>query len=242
MPLRATSLPKGPSLQLYRRARFGQLAEFNILDTRQYRTNQCNQDGICDINDAACAPENSLLGVEQRAWLEASIVKSPATWNVLAQQVMMGLVDVEPSQDRRYFMDEWPGYVCERERLLKLCTDHSVKNPIVLTGDYHANWVNNLRLDDRRTNTPVVATEFVGTSISSEGNGTRFPRHWQETLSDNPCVRFFNQERGYVRCTVTPESWRSDFRVVEYISRPGAPVKTRASFVVESGQPGVKQA
>jgi len=242
MPLRKTSLPRGPDLQLYRRARFGQLAEFNILDTRQYRTNQPNRDGICDVNDAALSPDNSMLGAKQRAWLEAALVSSPATWNVLAQQVMMGTVDVEPGDERRYFMDQWPGYLNERQPLLKLMADRQVQNPIVLTGDYHANWVNNLRLDDRRSDTPVVATEFVGTSISSEANGARFPKYWQETLAENPCVRFLNQERGYIRCTVTPDEWRSDFRTVPYVTRPGAPITTRATFVVESGRPGAEQA
>lgn len=242
MPLRKTSLPSGPNLQLYRKFRFGQLAEFNILDTRQYRTDQCNEDGICDVNDAACAPGNSLLGTKQRDWLEASLRGSPATWNVLAQQVMMGMVDVEPGDVRRYFMDQWTGYVHERARLLQLCVDQKVSNPIVLTGDYHANWVNNLRLDDRRSETPVLATEFVGTSISSEGNGARFPKNWQETLAENPCVRFLNQERGYVRCTVTPSAWRSDFRTVPYVTRPGAPIVTRATYVVESGRPGAELA
>jgi alkaline phosphatase D len=110
----------------------------------------------------------------------------------------------------------------------------------VLTGDYHANWVNNLRIDDRRSDTPIIATEFVGTSISSEGDGARFPKHWQETLADNPCVRYFNQERGYLRCVVTPDEWRCDYRTVPYVSRLGAPINTRATFVVESGRPGAE--
>jgi alkaline phosphatase D len=240
MPLRRTSLPSGPNLQLFRRLPFGRLAQFNILDTRQYRTNQPNQDGICDINGAACDPENTMLGREQRAWLEDSLIGSSAAWNVLAQQVMMGMVDVQPGSDKRYFMDEWPGQVHERRHLLELIAEHRVSNPIVLTGDYHANWVNNLRLDDRRPDLPVVATEFVGTSISSEGDGARFPRHWQETLAENPCVRFFNQERGYIRCTVTPHQWRSDYRTLSFVTRPGAPIVTRAAYIVESGRAGAE--
>ncbi len=119
---------------------------------------------------------------------------------------------------------------------------NKVKNPVVLTGDYHSNWVNNLRFDDRRSEAPVVATEFVGTSISSEGNGARFPKDWQATLAKNPGVRFFNGERGYIRCTVTPHEWRSDFRTVPYVSRPGAPIVTRATFAVEAGRPGAELA
>jgi alkaline phosphatase D len=87
-----------------------------------------------------------------------------------------------------------------------------------------------------------VATEFVGTSLSSGGNGTQHPKNLDALLSENPFVKFHNAERGYVSCTITPDEWRSDYRIVEYIDRPGAPLITRRSFVVENGQPGATQA
>jgi len=55
-------------------------------------------------------------------------------------------------------------------------------------------------------------------------------------------VKFHSAERGYVRCEVTPQRWRADYRTVEYVSRPGAPLHTRASFVVEAGQPELQKA
>jgi alkaline phosphatase D len=55
-------------------------------------------------------------------------------------------------------------------------------------------------------------------------------------------VKFFNAERGYVRCEVTSQTWRTDFRTVPYVSRPGAPINTRATFVVESGTPKLNRA
>jgi len=238
MPLRSTSLPRGPDMQLYRNLSFGRLAEFQMLDTRQYRTDQPNGDGMCEITDDCLSPKGTLLGTRQFDWLQASLIESKAHWNVLAQQVMMALVR-NPSG---YYMDGWPGYVYERGRLIKFLQERQIANPIVLTGDSHANWVNELRVDDREHDTPVVATEFMGTSISSAGDGQDKLDEWEAITSRNPAVRFLNGERGYVRCTVTPDAWQSDFRVVEYVSRPGALVKTRASFVVESGQPGVKQA
>jgi len=61
-------------------------------------------------------------------------------------------------------------------------------------------------------------------------------------LEDNPFVKFYNAERGYVRCEITPDEYRADYQVVEYVDRPGAPLVTRASFVVEDGQPGAKPA
>jgi alkaline phosphatase D len=113
-----------------------------------------------------------------------------------------------------------------------------VPNPVVLTGDIHSNWVNNLRVDDREGDSPVVATEFVGTSISTGGNGYDKAGYQDRLLSENRCVQFHNGQRGYVRCTLTPKEWRSDFQVLEQVTKPGAVAVTKASFVVEAGKPG----
>ena len=97
-------------MQLYRKASFGRLAELMILDTRQYRTDQPNGDRRADLNENALDPRNTLLGAEQEGWLKASLLASTGTWNVLAQQVMMGLVDLVPGEVDGYSMDQWPGF------------------------------------------------------------------------------------------------------------------------------------
>ena len=61
-------------------------------------------------------------------------------------------------------------------------------------------------------------------------------------VAENPHIKFFNGQRGYVRCTLTPEQWRADYRVLPFVKQPGAPIYTRASFVVEAGNPGLQQA
>jgi alkaline phosphatase D len=240
MPLRRRSIPRGPDLQLYRTAHFGQLAAFQILDTRQYRTDQPNGDKGSELNAAALDPKNSMLGGTQRAWLQAQLRASPAVWNVLAQQVMMGMVDGLAGPEHRYSMDQWPGAAAERMALIKFLADRKVANPVVLTGDIHSNWVNELRVDDRRPETKIVATEFVGTSITTGGNGIDRPDNHATLLAENPCVRFHNRQRGYVRCTVTPSVWRSDYVVIDDIARPGGTASVRASFAVEAGRPGVQ--
>ncbi|MFP3335090.1 alkaline phosphatase D family protein, partial [Pseudomonas sp. SIMBA_064] len=40
MPLRASSLPKGADMRIYRRLDYGRLARFHVLDGRQYRSEQ----------------------------------------------------------------------------------------------------------------------------------------------------------------------------------------------------------
>lgn len=112
----------------------------------------------------------------------------------------------------------------------------------MITGDVHSNWANDLIADFDQLDSRSVATEFVGTSISSDGDGEAAPKYLDFLYSANPFVKFHNRERGYVLCEVTPEYWKADYRTVEYISRPGAPVNTRASFVVESGQTYLQKA
>ncbi len=243
MPLRLRQIPRGSDMRLYRSAQFGRLAEFSILDTRQYRTDQPNGDRKSPLNEAALDPTQSMLGTKQRGWLSRNLIRSTATWNVLAQQVMMGMVNRSGDPDNHQFsMDQWPGYSHERMELLNYIRDRQVSNPVVLTGDIHSNWANELRVDDRQTEQGLVATEFVATSLSSGGNGPDKPKNLDAVLAENACVKWHNTERGYIRCDVTPNSWKSDYMVVDDVLKPGGKTFTRNSFVVESGSPKLNQA
>lgn len=237
MPLRIGSLPQGHAMQLYRRIPYGRLAEFFVLDTRQYRTDQPNGDGLKEPGEAVLDPQGTLLGAAQREWLFEGLSKSPAKWNVLAQQVMMARVDFKPGEVMAHSMDQWPGYEQDRRRVLKHFYDRKIANPVVLTGDIHSNWANELIVDFDDLGSQSVATEFVGTSITSGGDGLRESPRAATALAENPFVKFANSERGYVRCQISPQEWKTDFQVVEYVTRPGAPLATRASFVVEDGRP-----
>jgi len=242
MPLRRTSLPTGPDMQLYRRLGYGQLADFLVLDTRQYRSDQPCGDGNKPQCPDALDENRTLLGEKQRNWLFEGLTKSTSKWNVLAQQVMMARADRMAGEAATFSMDQWPGYEADRRRVLKQINDRNVKNAVVLTGDIHSNWANELILDFDDLGSKSVAVEFVGTSISSGGDGSATPKAQANILAENPFVKFFNTERGYVRCEVTPKEWRTDYRSVPYVSRKGAPLETRASFVVEDGQPKLNKA
>jgi len=242
MPLRVATLPKGADMPLYRRVSYGKLADFHVLDTRQYRTDQpCGDGGKAQCADAL-DPNRTILGEQQRNWLFDGLAASPAKWNVLAQQVMMARVDFKDGEEKIHSMDQWPGYEADRQRVLKYLYERKIANPVVITGDIHTNWANDLVADFDNLGGAPVATEFVGTSISSSGDGRRDPERLATVLAENSFVKFHNAERGYIVCDVTPERWRSDFRTVEYVTRKGAPLVTRASFVVESGQPKLNKA
>lgn len=252
MPLRPASMPKGPDLQLFRKASFGRLAEFMILDTRQHRSDQPNDDKPAPLNAAALDPRQTIMGAGQKAWLKSSLAASKGAWNVVAQQVMMGMLGRpagakdphphSPPGEERYGMDSWCGYAAERMEVVRFMQERRIANPVVLTGDVHANYVNELRVDDREHGAPVVAAEFVGTSISSAGDGADRPADLDTLLAHNPGLRYHNRERGFVRCTVTPKTWTADYLTVAKVTEKGAPLQHRRSFVVESGAPGIKPA
>lgn len=242
MPLRRSALPNGPDMTIYRHLSFGRLADFHVLDTRQYRTDQPCGGGRAPQCEEALIPGATLLGSTQREWLFNGLGSSSAQWNILAQQVMMARVDRDPTDGTAYVMDQWPGYEMDRRRVLKFLHEQKISNPVVLTGDIHTNWANELIADFDNLDSQSVATEFVGTSISSGGDGTATPKGADRMFAENPFVKFYNAERGYVRCEVTPKAWRTDYRTVEFVSRQGAPIQTRASFVVESGQPKLNKA
>ncbi|MCB1103735.1 MAG: alkaline phosphatase D family protein [Cephaloticoccus sp.] len=237
LPLRRSALPAGPDMLLYRRLEFGRLASFNVLDTRQYRTDQPLGDGFQPPSPVLLDPHGTILGEQQRKWLLDGLDHSPATWNVLAQQVMMARNEEVPGAERAYHMDKWTGYEYERQAVLRHLRERAIANPVVITGDIHTNWANELGPDADRPDDAAVAVEFVGTSISSGGDEAKPGLDAAVVRAENPWVKFFNDERGYVRCEVTPEAWRADYRTVAYVSRPGAPVRTAASFVVNSGRP-----
>jgi alkaline phosphatase D len=238
MPLRVSSMSRGPNMRLYRRLTYGSLAEFSVLDTRQYRTDQPCGDGHKERCAEAFNPRATLMGTEQERWLLRGLSQSQARWNILAQQVMMSQTIEVAGDAKKYGMDNWNGYVAARARLLGFMQQRQPANPVVLTGDIHSNWVCDLKANFDAPRSETIATEFVGTSISSGGDGNNNPAEANRRLAANPHVRFFNGQRGYVRCTLLPESWLSDYRVVEAVSRPDAPIITRASFIVENGKPG----
>jgi alkaline phosphatase D len=236
-PLRASAMPAGADMKIYRDVDFGPLASFAMLDTRQYRSDQPNGDGGKKLEGAVFHPKSTLLGQQQEAWLNAHLQDSQARWNILGQQVMVGRVGRSSGESKVYSMDQWAGYDAPRKRLLEQIQRSKSANTVVLTGDIHSNWANELYLDFDKLDQEPVAVEFVGTSISSGGNGFDKNKQEDELFRENPFVKFHNAERGYVSCRVTKDQWQTYYRTVPFVDRPGAPLQTRAEFFVEHDKP-----
>ena len=235
-PLRPSRMPEGPDLPLYRRFEFGSLATFNVLDTRQYRDDQTGN------SDEAKSRDRTILGADQREWLLDGLRRSTTRWNVIAQQVPFAARDDNPAPGMENFGggDKWDGYRADRDRVTDAMAENvDSLNPVIVTGDVHRNFVYDIKANFYDEDSATVGTEYVGTSISSFGDGTGVTTYGEDP--NDPWRKFMNDERGYVRCTVTPEKWRTDYRVVSTVEEPEADVETRASFVTEAGDPGAER-
>ena len=246
MPLRAAQRPTGPDMRLYRRAGFGGLVTFHMLDTRQYRGDQpCG-----DEFDSDCAqrtdPARSLPGSAQERWIAEGFAASRARWDVLGQQVFFSQVDQTPGPERGFNPDAWDGYPGSRDRVVDSWVAATgsgrARNLVVLTGDVHAHWSADVkrRFDD--PGSPVIGTELVSSSITSGGDGSERKDDTDAVLAENPHIRFYNNRRGYVRTRFTPDRMTAEFKVLPHVRRPGAPVQTRATFVTEDRRPGLDPA
>lgn len=233
MPVRRRSFPSAGGVQMYRGARWGDLVEIDFLDTRQFRTDQPCEDGFKPACPGVSAPDAQVLGAEQEMWLARNLQSRDARWNCLAQQVMMMSLDRRRSAGdgaaKVLNLDSWAAYEAPRRRLLSRM--RGLRNVVVLTGDEHQNFAGLLHDGNE-----LVAAEFVGTSISSGGDGSDRRSGTDMMLANNPNLKFINDQRGYMVCEVTPEAWTANFMVMNQVSTPGGAISRRAAVTVPHGR------
>lgn len=240
-PVRVPRAASWADLSIRRSLDWGALARFWVLDTRQYRSDQPCGDGNKRIPCAGWGDTSAtVLGAAQERWLSDGIATSTSRWQVLAQQIMLAPVEPRPVPGDTVYMDVWGGYPAARDRLLRTIGQHAPGRTVVLTGDIHSNYVQDVHDGLSRKDHAVIATEFVGTSITSEGDGAERSSYF--TAADESRrqeVRWHNHRRGYVSCTVGQHDWRTDYQIVDYVSTAGAPKRTASSWRCERGRPGV---
>ncbi len=214
-------------------------------------------------------PRRSMLGVAQENWLAETLAASKSRgqrWQIVTQQVVMGeqiaasditrfLPHGVSSNTRRWFaageqasalglpwnLDSWDGYPAARQRFLETCAAHA-SNAIVLGGDSHNCWVNNLALGDR-----LAAIEFAGGSVSSPG----FERPLSHAAPGEreAAMRGANAHlawcdltrRGYAALTFTREGCNAEWIAFDDVRAPhaGAPSRTQLqSAASDTGGPG----
>jgi alkaline phosphatase D len=257
MPIRLPELPGGADrfahLRMYDRYDWGRLAQFHVLDNRQYRSyHACPPPGRGGSNSvgSSCTerlePARSLLGKEQEAWLANGFSSSQARWNILAQQTLMAQhsqLPIAGPDDGRFWTDGWDGYPESRKRLFDSLVKHRPANPVVISGDVHTFYAADLKQDFNRgtsAENPVVATEFCGTSVTSSSRGQARTNQY---VAQNPHIKYGRSDRrGFVMMEITPTRTTARFQGLDDVGRGDSGMSTLASFVVEDGKAGVVEA
>ena len=223
------------------------LLALQVIDDRQYRDRRpCQPAGSVAAHQEKLTyvkpcpelfdPRRSLLGFEQERWLRATLGRSRASWNILAQQTDMTpyprRLPTEPNGAQEYFgTDTWQGYPATRERVYASWRDGRVANPLVIGGDIHGFVASELSWQGAR-----IAPAFVGGSITSQGNDKLL----KQNTAALPAYRFAqNDVRGYGRIDLTPARAEVTFRAVRNPLDPRTTAYDLARFTVESGSPAV---
>ena len=241
MPVRKSLRPQGPEAIIYGALRIGSLAQFYVLDNRQYRSHQvcarAGRGGSATVSSECIErlnPNLTLLGTQQESWLQHSLAQSKTRWNIIAQQTLMCYLDQDPDKGGAFWTDGWNGYPAARTRLFNDIVSSKVRNPIVLGGDVHAHYVNELRLGDKNQGR-FVAAEFVGTSITSRSS-------WSQAKADqiaayNPHVKYSRvDKRGYVLFNLNTNRLQVQLKAVDDVEQLSTFLSTVAVFEVYSDQ------
>src|SRR3569833_3069869 len=244
MPLPRWAVPSGPAMRLYATRSFGDLAAIVLLDQRQYRSPEACQPlgraGGHRVDESKCAelndPSRTILGGRQEAWMQGQLIGSQARWNLIAQGTLMGYNNETSLPEHRYWTDAWNGYPAARERLMKFLSQRHISNPTVLSGDIHAFVVSGLRLKAGDPGSPIVASEFVATSVSSDALSEDY---FEMVRKLNPnLLTATGEHRGYVLLDITKDHLRADLVALDTVKTPDSGRKTLASYAVEAGKPG----
>jgi alkaline phosphatase D len=243
MPIRLANAKAGfRDLRIFRRLDYGKLAEFTLLDDRQYRSDNPCGDGESLRCDAALTGDYTMLGKKQEKWVAEGFKDSRARWNFIGQQLLIAQLEHATIRPNWYWNDAWDGYPLARQRLLAGVAQSKLRNPVFLTGDWHSTFVNDLKLDFQDPAAPAVATEFVTPAITTGGDGTPYGPYYAPMIPFNPHIKYYEGDRrGYFKARVTPTHAQFDLRFVTTVENRGGTGYTEASWLVEEGRAGVQR-
>ena len=243
MPVSPAMAPQGAAMRIHDRYAWGRLAELWTLDGRQFRGVQPCPDArgsggrIVATCDELDDPARSMFGNEQERWLAQGLASSQRRWKLIGQATQVSPSGVDSPLGRRIHTDGWDGYPAARTRLLRAIAAPGVSDVLCLGGDVHRHVAAQLRLHGNDPRSPIIASEFVCTSVTSHGLSEAVTAL---VRSSNPdIVHARSDERGYALIEVTPQSARCDFRATPFPARSEARLTSQARFVVEQGKAGV---
>jgi alkaline phosphatase D len=227
MPVRQVSLNRR---QLYRSFKIGELAELFMLETRvSSRSEQLEPtiagEGFKQEGDFV-DPARKIIASSQQDWLVNGLRNSTAKWKLIGQGVMMAPVRTAKDFDGEDIYtgaDRWDGYKPARDRLFDAIDGSpttAVKNAVVLTGDIHSSWGNELVREPTSDSTyNSLGVEFVTTSVTSVGSDDPHGAISQATMEINSHVKYIDLEhRGYLLLDITPSRLSGEWWYVDTVA------------------------
>lgn len=255
--------------RLYRRLRFGRLANLSMLDLRTYRDEQA----ASPVDAALSDPDRTITGPEQFDYLLDGLADEQVQWKLVGNPVMItpvrfpnaldtrmadgvgALVDapLPPVQGAPYNVDQWDGYPVERAKVLAHLRDRGIRDTVFLTGDIHSGWACDLPIDGLTypVNGNSVGVELVCTSVTSDNldDITNSPPRTTslavETAfkADNPHIKYLDfDSHGFSVLEVTPSGAQMDWYVLTDRTDPNAAAIHSVSYRVPAGTQKVQPA
>jgi alkaline phosphatase D len=229
LPIRQTG-PQTDPYQIFRNIVYGDLLELIMLDTRLHgREEQAGTSGST-VTD----PNRQMLGTDQFTWLGNRLSNTSARWKILAQQVMMAPLKVAGVAING---DQWDGYPAERTRVYNHIINNSISNMVVLTGDIHSSWANDLPTASYNSATGAgsVGVEFVTPSVTSPGLNIAGGASLVQFQNNH--IKFCNlNEHGYVLLDVNKNRTQSDWFFVNTIDQPSSNFTHARSHYVNNNE------
>ncbi|MCS7073045.1 MAG: alkaline phosphatase D family protein, partial [Bacteroidia bacterium] len=144
------------SAAIYRKFQFGNLVDLMMVDTRLY--GRSKQESV--TNTAALADTNrTILGTQQMNWFRNQLGSSTAIWKIMGNQVMFAPLRIFGFAVNA---DQWDGYVADRNRITSFIEANNINNFVVLTGDIHSSWANDIPKSNYNGQTGTTfGVEFV---------------------------------------------------------------------------------
>ena len=228
------------AIRLYREFRLGGLADLLMLDTRTFRDRPAAADDARALGDAS----RSMLGADQERWLLDRLRvshRSETPWRLIGQQVVFA--PITPPGMPILQVDNWDGYPVARRRLLDAVAAERVDNLVVLTGDIHSSWANDVPRDplfgyQPGTGAGSLAVELVTPAIISPPLFSIAGIREREPLLRlaAPHVRYLDGDRrGYVLLDITPQRLVGDWHHVPTVTERTSRETKSASYVCDRG-------
>ena len=237
MPISLTRLTPG-GVRFHGKVDIGDLARLYLLDTRQYRSPQPRapegraRGAVVPRAEAERSEGRSMLGAAQEAWLNGELACPQPPWTILAQQTLFAPLALQRPEGEMIWSDMWDGYPAAREAVLEALDGEAIQRALILSGDVHSFWRNDILHKGRH-----IANEIVTSCLASRNAPAAL---FATAEADNPHVKYLdNAHAGYTLAEFDRHGARISFRAVRDLTDPESEVfELHVAEIEGPGKPG----